>query len=152
MAKQADRRRKCSLQVVAVDQLFEDLAMGSSRGATAWRPPTDVFESEEAFIVRMAISGLRHGPDGRIQNAQVVVEDDVLTVRGCRHENCPHQKYKFYQMEIHYGYFECHVRIHAAFDRDGVKAQYRDGFLEIFIPKTDSRRGRSGTHRIAVEY
>jgi HSP20 family protein len=150
MAEQTRAPEKRSLQVMVVDSPFEDLAMGSSLMATTWRPPTDVFESDEAYVVRMAISGLRHGPEGNIQNAQVIVEDETLTVRGYRQENCPHQKYKFYQMEIHYGYFECHVRINAPFDRDRVKAQYRDGFLEIFAPK--AKESKPGIHKIAVEY
>ena len=75
MAEQTHAQGKRSLEVMVVDQLFEDLAMGSSLMATGWRPPTDVFECDDAYVVRMAISGLRHGPDGNIQNAQVIIID-----------------------------------------------------------------------------
>lgn len=142
-----------SLYMMAVNKLFEDLSMGSSlMGAdatVAWRPPTDVYESDDAYVVRMAISGLKRRPDGRIENAEVIVENDVLTVRGSRQDDCPHNKCAFYQMEIHYGYFECRVRIHAPFDRDNVRAEYRDGFLNIFIPK--AQKATPGTHRIHVQ-
>ena len=143
-----------SLHMAAVNRLFEDLSVGASLMGTepgaAWRPPTDVFECDAAYVVRMAISGLRHTPEGNISNAEVTIENDVLSVSGYRREDCPHRKSVFYQMEIHYGYFESRVRIKAPFDRDRICAQYRDGFLEILIPK--ARRLKRGMHRVAVQY
>jgi len=146
----AGRQAKRSLRVIVVSKPFEDLARGSSLMATAWRPPTDVFECGESYVIRMAISGLRHGPDGNIQNAQVTVEGNTLTISGFRHEHCTHEKHRFFQMEIHYGYFESHVRVDAPFDRAHIRAQYGDGFLEIIIPK--AQEDTPGTHTITVEY
>lgn len=148
--KSKDRAR--SLHTMATGKLLDDLlgtGVPEVASPATWRPPTDVYECEEMYMVRMAVSGLKSDAEGHITNAEIEMEDDVLTVRGRREDDCPHAKHGFYQMEIHYGYFECRVRIHAPFDRDGVSARYRDGFLEIAIPKAASTP--RGTRRIEVQ-
>jgi len=106
-----------------------------THAARAWRPPTDVFECDQAYVIRAAISGLKKDEKGELQDTEVLVEKDSVVIRGSRSERCPHTKRVFYQMEIHYGPFECRVRISAPFDRDGIRAEYRDGFLEVIVPK-----------------
>jgi len=138
--------------IMAFNKLFEDLSLGvgllGSQSPAAWRPPTDVFECDDAYIVRMALSGLKRSPDGDIQNASITVENDVLTVRGYREDDCPHRKNSFFQMEINYGPFECRIRINAPFDRDNISAEYRDGFLVITVPKSPDIK--PGVHTVHV--
>jgi len=151
MGAQRNRAMR-SLHMVAFNKLFEDLSLGvgllGTQSPAAWRPPTDVFECDDAYIVRMALSGLKRTPDGDIKNASITVENDILIVRGHREDDCPRRKHSFFQMEINYGPFECCVRIHAPFDRENIRAEYRDGFLIITIPK--SPEIKPGVHTVRV--
>lgn len=108
------------------DELLGDVA---SEPGGRWRPPTDVFESEDRFVIKMEIGGL--GP----AEAEVVVEKNILTIRGVRADRCCHAKQTVHQMEIRYGAFERRVRIDAPFDREGIACQYAEGFLEVVVPK-----------------
>ena len=94
-----------------------------------WRPPTDVFECENAIVIKVEVSGLR------ADEAEVIVQKNLLVIRGVREDCSPHCKRAVHQMEIRYGRFERRVLIEVPFDRDGITYQYRDGFLEVVVPK-----------------
>lgn len=135
-----------SLHVLAQRQFDGNFRMGDP--ARAWHPPTDVFECDDVYIIRMDISGLGRDEKGEISAAEVVTENDEVIVRGEREDTCSQRKCGYYQMEIPYGAFEFRVRIREPFDRSRITAVYRDGILEVSIPKAQSHR--PGVHRIEV--
>jgi HSP20 family protein len=92
-----------------------------------WRPPTDMYETEEAIVIRVEIAGMRE------QDFSVALEDRTLTIRGVRSD--PTERRAFYQMEIPFGEFSTEVELPAPIVNEGVEAVYRDGFLQITMPK-----------------
>lgn len=92
-----------------------------------WRPPTDVFETEENFVVRVEIAGMRES------DFSVTLDKQALTISGIRPE-FPERK-AFYQMEIHFGEFVSEIEIPSPVDPDRVEAVYQDGFLRVNLPK-----------------
>ena len=102
--------------------------------ASIWSPPTDVYETEEAFVVKVEVAGMRE------QDFEVVFEDNILMVSGIRpdlNERCA-----YYQMEIRSGKFEVGIEMPAPINLESAVAEYKDGFFMINIPKAD--RNRSG--------
>ena len=147
------RVERRTIRVTALGRMYEELPMGRkimlSSSSGVWRPPTDVFESGDAYIIRVEISGLQQTAGGQIENAELLVEGDMVVLRGQRSDDCPHTKCNYYQMEIQYGPFEVAVRIPAPFDRDAITTKYRHGFLEVVVPK--ARRAKRGSTRIKIE-
>jgi HSP20 family protein len=148
------RLERRTIRVTAMSRMYEELPMGRkimlSSVSGVWRPPTDVFESDDAYVIRVEISGLRQTAAGEIENAALLVEGDLIVLRGERSDDCPHTKCNYHQMEIQYGPFEVAVRIPAPFDPDAVETKYRQGFLEIVAPKAraaqrGSKRTRKGS-------
>lgn len=92
-----------------------------------WRPPTDVFETEEAVIVRMEIGGMRES------DFSITLEDRSLTIRGVRSD--VNEKRAFHQMEIQFGEFVSEVELPVAVVLEAIEAMYRDGFLKVTLPK-----------------
>jgi len=92
-----------------------------------WRPPTDVFETEDAIVIRVEIAGMRE------QDFSVALEARTLTIRGVRSD--PTGRRAFYQMEIPFGEFSTEVELPAPIVSESVEAVYRDGFLQITLPK-----------------
>lgn len=92
-----------------------------------WRPPTDMYETEAAIIVRVEIAGMRE------QDFNVALEDRTLTIHGVRSD--PTERRAFYQMEIPFGEFITEVELPAPILPESVGAVYRDGFLQITLPK-----------------
>ncbi len=118
-----------------IEKLFEEfLFMTKSydiTSSTPWQPPTDVYETGEDIIIKMAVSGLKP------ENISVVFSDYVLTVSGVRNDDSSHQKVCFYQVEIRYGYFERKIKIQKHVDANNIQASYENGFIVIVIPKAE---------------
>ncbi len=92
-----------------------------------WRPPTDVFETEDALVVRLEVAGMRP------EDFQITLEDRTLVIRGVRHE--PEAVRAYQQMEIRFGAFEVIVVLATPVQSEEVAADYREGFLTVRLPK-----------------
>jgi HSP20 family protein len=92
-----------------------------------WRPPTDVFETDEAVIVRSEIAGMAE------VEFSIVLDDRYLVVRGLRPDITERRSY--YQMEIMFGDFIVEVELPCPVDSENAQAIYQNGFLRIELPK-----------------
>lgn len=100
--------------------------------STAWRPPTDVFETEEIIVVRVEIAGMRE------EDFIIELNGRNLTVRGTR-QDTPERR-AFHQMEIRFGEFSIELELPGYIEADQVQAVYSDGFLRIHLPKAQPRQ------------
>ena len=97
-----------------------------------WRPPTDVYETDDEVIVRVEIAGMREA------DFNVVLHEQLLTITGVRVDPSP--KVAYHQLEVRYGEFRTEVYLHWAVERGGIAATYQDGFLVVVLPKSHARR------------
>ena len=93
----------------------------------AWSPPTDVYETDASFVVRLEVAGMRQS------DFSIDVEDNFLVVSGARSESPERRTYR--QMEIRFGEFSTAMEIPAGADVSKAQADYEDGFLNIVMPK-----------------
>lgn len=92
-----------------------------------WRPPTDVYETEDNIVVRIEIAGMKES------DFSISLEDRFLTIRGIRGDVI--EKRAYHQMEIPFGEFVSEVELPSAIILESVEAVYRDGYLRIVLPK-----------------
>jgi HSP20 family protein len=93
----------------------------------AWSPPTDVYETEVSFVVRVEVAGMSES-DFTIQ-----VDGRMLVVSGTRPD--PQERRSYHQMEIRFGEFSSSVELPLGVDTEHAEADYEDGFLTIIFPK-----------------
>jgi HSP20 family protein len=114
---------------IEMDRLWEARVAGRGRPRTfTWQPPTDVYETADGGLVRVEVAGLA-GDDFR-----VALSDGVLTIAGIRREAKPGTCVTCQQMEIAYGRFWTEARVPWQVDTDAIRAEYRDGFLTVWLP------------------
>lgn len=101
-------------------------------GQSVFRPPTDVYETDESLWVRVEIAGMRE------DDFRVALIDGTLVVAGVRRDTTP--KRGFHQMEISWGPFQTEIQLNSAVREDAIEAQYESGFLTIELPKARRRR------------
>ncbi len=101
-------------------------------GAEHWDPPTDIYETETAIVIRMEAGGMHRN------DFEVKLIENRLHIRGCRMERESRTKMRIHQMELNYGPFDKVIRGIPPVDIDKIKAGYKDGFLVITLPKTAS--------------
>jgi HSP20 family protein len=97
-----------------------------------WRPPTDVYATDDSVIVVVEIAGLSAG------DYDVTLEGRTLTITGERRD--PAEKLAYQQMEIRHGRFRTDAHLPWALESAGHEATYADGFLKIVLPKAQLRR------------
>jgi len=98
-----------------------------------WRPPTDVYENEERFVVRVEIAGMHEG------DFHINLDENALSISGSRIDPTDERK-AYHQMEIHYGEFLTEFVFSTPIDIDQVNAEYQDGLLFVFVPKSKPKQ------------
>ncbi len=107
-----------------------ELALGSRR--QAFRPPCDVFETDEHIVVRVEIAGMRE------EDFRISLDGLVLRIEGSRGDAT--EKLAYQRMEINYGEFRLAVRLPHPVNQSEVEASYDRGFLSVYIPRQPQRR------------
>ena len=95
--------------------------------SNVWSPPTDEYETETTYVVRVEIAGMRE------EDFEVLLENDTLLISGSRSDVPDRRAYQ--QMEIRFGKFATSVNIPGPVDVEQAQAEYKDGFLTVVLPK-----------------
>ena len=106
-------------------------AVGWHVTQSVWSPPTDVYETDHEYIVRVEIAGMRES------DFEIIFENGNLFVSGVRPDVAERRAY--HQMEIRFGKFSTAVVVPGPVDLDRSEAQYQDGFMTVVLLKTKSK-------------
>jgi HSP20 family protein len=100
-----------------------------------WQPSVDVHETENSLLIKMELAGTR----AEDLHVSLSPDDRILTISGVRSEPAQEREGRFrcHQLEIYFGPFERSLALPSGvlIDRDGITASYRDGFLQVMLPK-----------------
>jgi HSP20 family protein len=99
--------------------------------SSVWTPPTDLYEIEDGFVVKMEIAGMRE------EDFEVAIENNVLMISGNRSDL--NERRAYHQMEIRSGKFEIAIEVPAPINVEKAIAEYKDGFLTINLPKANAK-------------
>ncbi|HEX2120909.1 MAG TPA: Hsp20/alpha crystallin family protein [Thermoanaerobaculia bacterium] len=113
----------------------EDLVSGT------WVPPVDVAETQEKILVRAEVPGMKQ------EDIQIEFENGLLTIRGERKIE-KSDGVTWHRVERIYGNFSRSFTLPRSVDPEKITAGYRDGILEIEVPKRDEAKPKQ--IRIAV--
>lgn len=103
----------------------------------AFRPPADVYQTAADVVVVLEVPGLRN------DDVDVQIEGRRLAVRGHRRDRRGADERRVYSaMEIPFGSFERLIVLPADVDAEAASASYRDGLLQIMLPKRPREPGR----------
>jgi HSP20 family protein len=98
-----------------------------------WTPAVDMYETESEIVVVFDLAGID------TEQTEVHAEPNLLTVRGVRRERRAglesDQPRAYHALEIAYGRFERSLHLPPGIDTTAARATYRDGLLEIKLPK-----------------
>ena len=113
------------------EQSLSGARWGIQREAV-WRPPTDVYETDESAVVIVEIAGLSDG------EYEVALRGRTLVISGERRD--PAEKRGYQQMEIHYGKFHTEVHLPWALESaEDQSATYENDFLKVVLRKARVR-------------
>lgn len=107
----------------------------------SWAPRVDIYETEDSYVVRADLPGIKK------EDIEIDLKDNTLVVRGEKKFNGKSDKHNYVRVERKYGKFVRNFRLSDNVDRGKIKANYKDGVLEINI----SKREEAATKQIKVE-
>ena len=116
------------------DRLWDNDAV-ELQGRGEWDPLLDFSETKDGFTAKLDLPGLDP------KDVQVTVQHGTLTVKGEKKREKEEKEERFYRMERSYGAFARSFQLPAAVDEARVQATFRNGVLNIWLPKSAESRG-----------
>jgi HSP20 family protein len=101
-----------------------------------WAPAIDIHETRDELVVSVELPGVRE------KDVHLSITGEVLTLRGQRVADHPGKEEHYHRIERWSGSFERHVQLPIPIQADRVRATYRDGVLEVRLPKMDEAKPR----------
>lgn len=95
----------------------------------AWQPATNLYETEERYVVCMDLAGVKR------DEINVEARQGVLVICGQRESPRPQSRSKVHLMEIDHGSFRRTITIPSSVNIDNIRARYVDGYLWVELPK-----------------
>ena len=130
-----------------INQMFDD-SFGRTRdlddemSLCAWRPPVDIYETETGIVLAAELPGV-----GK-ENISIEVKDNILTLKGERTANPNITEKNLYRQERCYGTFQRSFTLQQYIQPNLIKATFKDGVLEIEIPKPEEERPKQITVKV----
>jgi HSP20 family protein len=105
-----------------------------------WQPSVDVYETPTAVVALVDLSGVPQ------EDIDLVVTTDSVVIRGARKDTGQSMQRTYSRIEIPFGPFERMVRLSTTVNPDETSASYRNGFLEVVMPRART----ASPQRVAV--
>lgn len=99
-------------------------------------PNVDVYEEGDKVIVKAEVPGISK------EDIDVTFKDNILTISGEKKKEEKVENKNYYQIERSYGSFSRSVYLPTEVKSEEASATFRDGVLEIEIPKTEESKGK----------
>jgi len=106
-------------------------------------PRVDIFEEGDNFVVKAEIPGMKK------EDIEVNLTDDMVTISGEKKQEEKVEKKDYYRLERSYGSFTRSFRLPKEVRTDKAKATFKDGVLEVKVPKTEEAKKKE--KKIPVE-
>ncbi len=114
--------------------LFEKSPERRESGVTAWSPLVDISEMEDEILVTVEVPGMKK------EDINITIQDNVLTLKGEKKQVEEDKNKNFHRVERIYGTFERSFSLPSTVQTDRVKAVYKDGVLNITLPKSEEAK------------
>lgn len=110
-------------------EMFKMVGMGVMPPGGKWVPPTDVYETEQEFIILVDAAGVHR------ETLDITLHKDLIRISGMREGWNDEGKKQFHQVEIPNGCFERILQLPSMVESDGAQAIYNNGLLRITLKK-----------------
>ena len=115
----------------APDASADDWALGGN-----WAPAVDIFEHEGQIVLKAELPGIDP------KDVDIRIENNVLSLRGERKFQSEVKRESCHRVERAYGTFSRSFTLPSVVDTENIKADYKDGVLQVTLPKKEEAKPR----------
>ncbi|MBI5286337.1 MAG: Hsp20/alpha crystallin family protein [Deltaproteobacteria bacterium] len=117
-----------------MNRLFDETLARTRAGGEelvkgVWSPAVDIYETDEAIVLKAELPGINK------EDVIIEVKDNTLLLKGERRFEKDVKEENYHRMERSYGVFQRVFALPGTVDKEKVNARYKDGVLEIALPK-----------------
>jgi HSP20 family protein len=120
---------------------FGNFAGVTLRGKEAFQPDIEIHEEADHYALSADLPGFKK------EDFDISVQGNTLTLKGERKQEKERKEKGAYFSEKYYGAFSRTLEFPTEIQTDKVKASYKDGVLEVNLPKSESSKPK----QISVE-
>jgi HSP20 family protein len=126
----------------AMDRLFDDILTTrrgtggdqrdlATRGPMAWEPAIEMYETDSEVVLKAEM------PNIDPKNVDITVNNEAITLKGQTKVEEEHKDRNYFRRELRYGWFVRTLPLPMEVKTGEAKATYKDGVLEVKIPKSE---------------
>jgi HSP20 family protein len=119
-----------------MNRLFNALEGNGRTQQQSWVPAVDVWETENELVYAFDLPGV---PKDKIS---LEVDDGMLTVSAERERTEEVENERFYRFERRFGTFTRSIGLPQGVSEDQIKAEFKDGVLEVHVSKPEQPKPR----------
>lgn len=121
-----------------MNHLFDDAlvpAVGRERGFVRV-PAAEMEETQEAIHLKLEVPGIE------AKDLDISVTQNAVSISGERKEETKTEENGVTKSEFHYGKFQRVIPLPARIQNTQVQAEYKDGILNLTLPKAESEKNK----------
>src|SRR5262245_33424138 len=119
-----------------MNDLFGDSHSRAEATYGTWLPAVEIFEKDEALHLRAELPGMSE------KEMDLQVENGVLTLRGEKKREKELENENVHRAERYYGSFVRTFALPTTVDTQKIHASYKDGVLEVVLPKAEVAKAK----------
>ena len=119
-----------------LSRFMNGLHEGNGRTTQSWIPTADVWETESEVVYAFDLPGI---PEDKIS---VKLDEGALTITAEREREQSVEDGRFYRFERRFGSFTRTIGVPQGVTENDVKAEYRNGVLEVHVGKPEQPKPR----------
>lgn len=118
-----------------IDQIFDEL-VSTTTPEPVWTPAIELKDAGNALVLRVQLPGI----DANALDVQVAKQG--VSISGEQHREQKTEEKGYFKSEFRYGKFRRVVPLPVAIENDKVQAEYKDGILNLTLPKVTEVRNK----------
>lgn len=108
-----------------------------------WTPAVDIAEGKNEYHIKVEL------PEVKKEDVKISLSDGMLHIKGERKLEKEEKDKKFHRIERFYGSFMRSFSVPDNVDEAKLKADYKDGMLNIYLPKSEKAKPKSTEIKIS---
>jgi HSP20 family protein len=114
-----------------LNRFFDDQVLSKLLAENQWSIDLDIIEEQDQYILKADLPGVKK------EDIKVSLEDNVLSIQAERKSEAVTQERQVHRIERTYGRYQRSLNLGANVDASKIKANYKDGVLELSVPKAE---------------
>jgi HSP20 family protein len=110
----------------------------------SWRPDTgvispitDIYEGKDGLVIKVELPGISR------KDIDISLEGDLLNIKAVKKEESLPDDTRYYTSERCFGELHRHVSLPYHVDFEKISATFRDGLLEVTLPRGEESKPKS---------